>query len=116
MKRTFAILVAAAMAAAAGAQPAPQLQIERRVLGSGEPGQAGFENAVPVAIGDNVYHGPQYLPGYPTAATLWPRIVQVRCSRGQNLLQCEGYQWTPALGRAEYLYFVPVIVPAGNPQ
>lgn len=110
---TLALALAAAAVLDGAAQP---LQIERLPLGSGEPGQDGFENAVPVAIDENVYHVPQYLPGFPTAATLWPRIVHVRCRQTPSLLQCDGYHWTPAMGRAEYLYFVPVIEPAGRPQ
>ena len=108
---TFALVLAAAAVLDCAAQP---LTIERLPLGSGEPGQAGFENAQPVAIDENVYHVPQYLPGFPTAATLWPRIIQVRCRQTPSLLQCDGYQWVPAFGRAEYLYFVPVIEPAAR--
>jgi hypothetical protein len=117
MKPILTIVLAAALCATAGAQPAPEsLEIERRALGSGEPGQTGFESAVAVAPGENTYHVPQYLPGFPTAATLWPRIVRVRCRQAASVLQCEGYQWIPAFGRAEYLYFVPEIVPGGSSQ
>jgi hypothetical protein len=88
----------------AGAQ---EVQIRRSAYGSGEPGKSGFENAVPVD--GKVYHAPQYLPGSPTAASLWARVVQVRCiSVAPQGMHCEGYQWTPELGRAEYLFFTPI--------
>lgn len=107
MTKTLAIFLAGLglLVPLAGAQP---VEIERSILGSGEPGQQGFENAVPVA--DDMYHAPQYLPGSPTAASVWPRVVRVNCRRSGTGLQCDGYQWTPAMGRAEYLFFVPVIV------
>lgn len=86
-----------------------QVEIGRMLLGSGEPGQPGFENATPVY--NNVYHVPQYLPGYPTAATIWPRVIEVLCRQVEARLQCDGYYWTPKMGRGEYLYFVPVMAP-----
>lgn len=93
-----------------GAQPtaATAVEIERTFLGSGEPEQRGFENAT--AVINDSYHAPQYMPGYPTAATLWARTIEVPCTRSvEGRLQCKGYQWSPAMGRAEYLYFRPVL-------
>lgn len=87
--------------------------IERTPLGSGEPGQGGYENAT--SVDNNVYHAPQYLPGFPTAAMLWPRVVRVRCRPAGDGLQCDGYPWAPWMGRAEYLYFTPVIAAAPTP-
>jgi hypothetical protein len=85
-----------------------QVEISRMFLGSGEPGQPGFENAT--AVYNNVYHAPQYLPGFPTAATIWPRVIEVPCRQVGASLQCEGYHWTPRMGRGEYLYFTPVLI------
>lgn len=82
------------------------VDIARRPLGSGEPEQPGYEKAEPVF--DNVFHVPQYLPGEPTAATIWPRVIQVLCTRTGEGLQCDGYSWSPSMGRAEYLFFTPV--------
>lgn len=87
-----------------------QVGIDRIELGSGEPGQAGVENAT--AVTNDIYHVPQYLPGHPTAATIWPRVVDVPCRRTGAALHCDGYQWTPRLGRAEYLFFRAVMAPA----
>ena len=110
-KRLFFLVAAiAAMAVSgastvAGAAPvvtnAP-LSIERKLLGSGEQSQAGQELAQ--MVGDfGVWHVPQYLPGYPSAATIWPRVITVKCKNRQ----CEGYFITPEMGPGEYLFFVP---------
>ena len=78
------------------------LQIERKLFGSGEQGQQGAEQAQPV--GDfGVWHVPQYLPGYPSSVTIWPRVISVKCRSSQ----CEGYAITPEMGPGEYLFFVP---------
>lgn len=110
---TFPFLAAAALAAAVPVACAQAVQIERTPYGSGEPGQGGFESAV--VVENNIYHAPQYLPGSPTAASLWPRVVRVRCTQAPEGLQCDGYNWAEWMGRGEYLYFTPVIAtaPAG---
>jgi hypothetical protein len=78
-------------------------KIERLYLGSGLQNATGFENAEPV--GDyGVWHVPQYMPGYPTSQTIWPRVVEVRCT-GE---ECEGYTISPSTVRSEYLFFKPV--------
>ena len=80
------------------------VKIQRNLLGSGIQ-NAEMTADVATQVGDyGVYHVPQYMPGYPTAATIWPRVVEVKC---QNNV-CEGYENTPALGRGEYLFFKPV--------
>lgn len=77
-------------------------KIDRVYFGSGLQNATGAENADPV--GDyGVWHVPQYMPGYPTSQTIWPRVVDVRCT--DNL--CEGYTINPNLGRGEYLFFRP---------
>jgi hypothetical protein len=93
--------------------PAPPttVEIQRLFLGSGEPGRAGYENATLVV--NDVFHVPQYLPGWPTARSIWARVVDVPCAAlASGGLRCQGYSWTPALGRAEYLYFRPVLAAA----
>ncbi len=79
-----------------------QMQIERMYLGSGLQNAPGVENAQPVG-NFGVWHAPQYMPGYPTAATIWPRVVNVRCMDHV----CAGYVITPEMGRGEYLFFRP---------
>lgn len=83
-------------------------------LGSGTPGaESKLEDAKPVM--DGMYHAPQYMPGYPTAATLFPRVVDVECIKADNLatggtgLVCNSYNWSPAMGRGEYLFIRPTV-------
>ncbi|BEP42595.1 hypothetical protein [Variovorax sp. V15] len=105
MTRTvFLLWLAACCAATTAAAAAVQqpLRVERMNMGSGLQNARGTENALPVgALG--VWHVPQYLPGYPTAATIWPRVIVIQCT--EDL--CAGYTITPELGRGEYLFFVP---------
>lgn len=82
--------------------------LERLPFGSGQPGMKGFENSI--AMDNNVFFAPQYMPDHPTAATIWPRVVEVPCKQGPKGLLCEGYNWTPKMGRAEYLFFRPVVI------
>lgn len=108
MRHPFFLVCAAATACAlASVALAQTVQIERTPYGSGEPGQAGGEAAV--LVENNIYHAPQYLPGSPTAASLWPRVIRVQCQQAGEGLQCDGYHWAPWMGHAEYLYFTPVI-------
>lgn len=110
MKNAYKLI---AMALALGLGPAfgqGQVEIGRMLLGSGEPGQPGMENAT--AVYNNVYHAAQYLPGFPTAATIWPRVIEVPCRQVEARLQCDGYNWTPRMGRGEYLYFTPIVLAA----
>lgn len=93
---------------AAAQQLVLTVEIERRHLGSGEPEQSGFENAT--VVSNDTYHAPQYMPGHPTAHVLWARVIDVPCTQvAPGRLQCKGYPWSPAIGRAEYLYFRPVL-------
>ncbi|MEX8195198.1 hypothetical protein [Comamonas guangdongensis] len=98
----LATVVGCAPVWAASAVTNTPLSIQRQLLGSGQQGAQGEEQAQPV--GDyGVWHVPQYLPGYPTAATIWPRAVVVKC-KDQH---CEGYVITPQMGPGEYLFFIP---------
>jgi hypothetical protein len=60
---------------------------------------------------NNIFHAPQYMPGHPTAATLYPRVVDVECTKVSTGLNCKGYNWLPELGRGEYLMIRPVLAP-----
>lgn len=82
--------------------------IERTTLGSGTPGVYGYERALPI-LENNIFHAPQYMAAFPTAATIWPRVVEVPCTKTGNALKCEGYDWQPKMGRGEYLFFKPVV-------
>lgn len=88
--------------------PAGATVIVRQQLGSGTPGFTGFEPAT--SMGEGIYHAPQYLPAYPTASALWPRVVDVECVKSPNgTFLCDGYNWLPAMGRGEYLYIRPFV-------
>jgi len=85
---------------------------ERLPLGTGVPQQAqtsGYEQSY--AMPDGVYSTPGQMPGYPTAATIWPRVVRVSCKVGEgNTLLCKGVDVNLVdTGRGEYLYTQPVI-------
>lgn len=123
---TFVLLAAASnLVAAADFTLSPagySFQVERKAFGSGTPATAsvnGAEAAEPVA--DGLYHVPNFLPGFPTAATIWPREIPVECATdsatGKTL--CGGYQVLPVVGRGEYLFVRPVVknvpVPAPAP-
>lgn len=93
---------------------AQNVGVDRMPLGSGQPGQGGLENAT--RWDNNIYHSPQYMPGHPTAATLYPRVVDVPCVQTATGLNCKGYNWMPEMGRGEYLMIRPVITVEAKPQ
>lgn len=86
-----------------------QVNLSNKELGSGTPGKTGYENAV--KWDNNIFHAPQYMPGHPTAATLYPRVIDVECVKVSTGLNCKGYNWLPELGRGEYLMIRPVLAP-----
>lgn len=92
-----------------GARPdLPTVPVLRNQLGTGAPAPVltvGTETAI--YVDDGYYHLPQHLSGYPTAAVLWPRVVEVECDKVGDRLVCDGYHWTPRLGRAEYVMLLP---------
>ena len=93
---------------------AQEVAIQAVPLGSGTPGQVVNESAAP--MGNDIYHAPQYMPGYPTAAVIYPRVLDVDCSRDvKGRLKCDGYEWFPALGRGEYLLIRPRLKDAPPP-
>lgn len=77
--------------------------IQRSHYGSGHlDNLPGVENSFQVVPG--VFHAPQYLPYWPTAQSLWARVVDVDCELGKP---CTGYSYLPEYGRAEYLFYRP---------
>ena len=90
----------------------PDFQVRRMPFGSGTPAVAvtnGTETALPVA--DGLYHVPNYLPGFPTAATIWPRELPLDCVRDADSGKptCTGFEVYPATGRGEYLFVRPTL-------
>lgn len=93
-------------------------QVERVPFGAGTPDMGettGTETAEHVA--DGLYHVSNFLPGFPTAATIWPREVPVKCNLDRVTQQktCTGYRVIPAIGRGEYIFVRPVNIPEPPP-
>ena len=106
-------LIVAAVVAFATVASAQEVTIKAEAYGSGTPGSNGFENATQVE--NDIFHAPGYLPAFPTAGTIWPRVVDVPCVRSASGLKCAGFEWTPKMGRGEYLFFRPRIVEPETP-
>src|SRR6187431_3033454 len=118
MRKIISILALALVAGSSFAQAVadPDIRVGRRSLGSGQPGLVGEETITRWSNNEPIYFGPQYMVGYPTAATIWPRVVEVPCTRVQGKLACDGYDWQPRLGRGEYLFVRPTLVSAPEPK
>lgn len=102
MKAVLLSLMLAGTAMSSNAQ-----MIQSQENGSGSPGNLSFESMV--KVDNDIFHAPQYLPGYPTAATLWPRVIDVPCVQVDHGVTCKGYVWNPSMGRGEYLFVRPHI-------
>jgi hypothetical protein len=84
------------------------VKIERKSIGAGSPAPmvtVGTEHAI--KVDDDYFHIPQQMPFYPTAGIIWPRVVELSCKTVNGILVCEGYNWAPKYGRAEYLFVTP---------
>lgn len=103
------LILAAVMVALTGSVLAQQVNVGRSELGSAMNSNGSLTADVWDAK-EGIFHAPQYMPGYPTAATLWPRVVDVQCKKVGAVLNCDGYNWMPEYGRGEYLMIHPVIV------
>lgn len=88
--------------------PAGSTVIVRQAGGSGTPGFTGVEPAT--YMGDGIYHAPQFLPNSPTAASIYPRVIDIECTKtAAGSFLCDGYNWSPSMGSAEYLYIRPFL-------
>lgn len=86
------------------------IPVVREQLGTGTPApMVTVGNEWAKIVNDGYYHTPQQMPNFPTAATIWPRVIQVPCTMGEHGVVCAGYNWTPDMGRAEYLFIKPVL-------
>lgn len=111
MGRMPYIAAAALALAAAGAHAqGSAVRVIGIALGSGVPSAHGAPaSSVADHVADDDFHVPNYLPGHPTASTLWPRVVHVPCRRhaDRDELLCAGYGVSPL--RGEYIYLRPVV-------
>lgn len=119
MVLAIALAAAACAPPAHGAANAQQSQSQSvRVRVAGVPLGSGLPSSGPVpqdaeaeGVADGDFHAPGMLPGHPTAAPLWPRVVHVPCRRDAAAggdLRCAGYDVSPT--RGEYIYVRPVMV------
>lgn len=84
------------------------ISVVRNQLGAGDPLEEKTVGKNPADyINDGYYHSPQYMAGFPTAAIIWPRIIDVDCEKIPTGITCNGYHWLPAYGRGEYLFIHP---------
>jgi hypothetical protein len=117
MKTTALILLLVSSSAALADGPVVNLTKEQ--LGNAGPPAAAVTvgNEAALGVGDSMYHAPQYLPYHPTAATIWPRVVEVPCIKAEDgTLTCEGFHWLPEMGRAEYLFVIPKVKEVPPPK
>ena len=125
------ILMAVAFAATAQAQPVNNqffgldpISLTNHALGSGGVELLSGSQTIAPVLGDNIFHSAQYMPGHPTSATIYPRVIEVKCTEtpahrrahgpqdGPAALMiktCNGYNWSPSMGRAEYLFVTPLV-------
>ena len=107
MKKLLAIML---IATVSGAAIADTVNVRQHDFGSGVPGSDGSTAATSV-LPEGLYYVPQYLPGNPTAATIWPRVIDVKCVKAADGgANCEGYNWLPEYGRGEYLLIRPIVI------
>ena len=67
--------------------------------------------------GSGLYSVPSYMPGYPTAGVIYPRVIDIKCiEAASGKVDCDGYNWSPSMGRGEYLLVHPVITKASAPK
>jgi hypothetical protein len=89
----------------------PAIEVANIPMGSGVPsvGQStGYTEATPVA--DGLYHVPGYMPYQSTAETIWPRVVNVRCTNKEGEWYCTGYHVDGVLERGEDIYVRPQFI------
>lgn len=93
--------------------------VMRNQLGSGFPAARitlGTVNSV--YVNDGYWHVPQYMPNYPTASAIWPRVIDLNCReipQSSGEVECDGYHWTPDMGRGEYLFIIPTVKKTPEP-
>jgi hypothetical protein len=87
------------------------IDVVRLPFGSGTPAaDSTVGTEVALHVRDGLYHVPNYLPGSPTAATIWPREVPTECATDEETRKptCSGYRVYPQTGRGEYIFVRPV--------
>lgn len=98
MRKLFITVLLAVTSLAASAQ----YVVENKLLGPGNY-EIGSSPAFKV-LGD-LYHVPQFMPGYPTSATIWPRVTKTKCRFENRTVYCDPVRLTQYGDRTEYLFF-----------
>jgi hypothetical protein len=89
---------------------ADEITIRNMVYGSGtQEAKVESTQAQETYPGSGLYHSSDYMPGYPTASPIFPRVVDVPCTKGDKGITCDGFNWSPSMGRGEYLLLRPLI-------
>jgi hypothetical protein len=87
----------------------PSIEVANVPMGSGMPGQSvGYTEATPVS--DGLYQVPGFMPYQSTAASMWPRVVDVTCHNQSGTWYCNGYHIDGVLERGEDIYVRPQFI------
>jgi hypothetical protein len=80
-------------------------------MGTGQPSDKTFGSTIGMYWGNGLFFVPGYLPGYPTAAVLWDRVIDVNCKKVVGGLSCDGSALhdQQVANRGEYILYRPVI-------
>jgi hypothetical protein len=92
------------------------IMVARVPMGSGTPSvgeTSGYDEATPVA--DGLYHVPGFLPYESSAASMWPRVVNVKCHSQDGEWYCTGYHIDGVLERGEDVYVRPQFIKVVTP-
>jgi outer membrane protein OmpA-like peptidoglycan-associated protein len=112
MKKIILSLCFAIFAISASAK---EITIHGMAYGSGTQDVA-ITSADETYPGSGLYSVQSYMPGYPTAGVIYPRVIDVKCVEEANgKVDCDGYNWSPSMGRGEYLLVHPIITKFSMP-
>lgn len=98
MRKLFISLLLAVVSATASAQ----YLVQNKILG---PNNVENGSGLGIKVFGDFYHVPQFMPGFPTAATIWPRVVKTDCRFTDRNIYCDSIRLTQYGDRSEYLFF-----------
>lgn len=98
MRKLFITVLLAVTSLAAGAQHV----VENKLLG---PGNFEIGNSSAFKVYGDLYHVPQFMPGYPTSATIWPRVIKTKCRFENRTVYCDPVRLSQYGDRSEYFFF-----------
>lgn len=98
MRKLFITVLLAFISLSASAQ----YVVDNKLLG---PGNFELGSSPAFKVLGDLYHVPQFMPGYPTSATIWPRVTKTKCRFETRTIYCDPVRLTQFGDRAEYLFF-----------